>query len=128
MIYGGDGLARLPADERGPGKAVFLPFVLAGEEVEAAITEVKPGYARARAETIDGASAHRVPPGRAADPRHTPVRDAMTRNVLCVAEDQSLAEVTSLLANKPVAGVPVVRDGALRGFLTRAEIVRKLLG
>ncbi|MGH9601572.1 MAG: hypothetical protein ACRD24_04195 [Terriglobales bacterium] len=35
LIYGGDGLARLPADERGPGKAVFLPFVLDGELVEA---------------------------------------------------------------------------------------------
>jgi 23S rRNA (uracil1939-C5)-methyltransferase len=62
MIYGGDGLARLPADERGPGKAVFIPFVLAGEEVEAAITEEKPGYVRARADAILRASRHRVQP------------------------------------------------------------------
>jgi CBS domain-containing protein len=68
------------------------------------------------------------PLGRPADPRGMLVRDAMTRNVLCMAEDESLAEATSLLANKPVAGVPVVRDGMLCGFLTRAEIVRKLLG
>lgn len=68
------------------------------------------------------------PVGRPTDPRRLLVRDAMTRNVLCVAEDESLAEATSLLANKPIAGVPVVRDGMLRGFLTRAEIVRKLLG
>ncbi|HZQ92528.1 MAG TPA: 23S rRNA (uracil(1939)-C(5))-methyltransferase RlmD [Terriglobales bacterium] len=51
LIYGGDGLARLPADadpgqER--GKAVFVPFVLEGESVEATITEEKPGFARAR--------------------------------------------------------------------------------
>ena len=31
LIYGGDGLAHLPADAGGPGKTVFLPFVLAGE-------------------------------------------------------------------------------------------------
>ena len=47
LIYGGDGLARLPADERGPGKAVFVPFVLEGEQVEARVTEEKPGFARA---------------------------------------------------------------------------------
>jgi CBS domain-containing protein len=56
------------------------------------------------------------------------VRDAMARNVLCVSEDQSLSDVASLLANKDVPCLPVVRDGVLRGVLTRAEIVRKLLG
>lgn len=60
MIYGGEGLARLPADERGPGKAAFAPFVLTGEKIEAAITEQKPGFARAHAESIIEASPHRV--------------------------------------------------------------------
>jgi len=63
LIYGGNGLARLPADEKGPGKAVFLPFVLEGERVEAGITEQKPGFARARAEKILEASPHRSEPG-----------------------------------------------------------------
>ncbi|MFI5090818.1 MAG: 23S rRNA (uracil(1939)-C(5))-methyltransferase RlmD [Terriglobales bacterium] len=63
LIYGGNGLARLPADEKGPGKAVFLPFVLEGERVEAEITEQKPGFARARAEKILEASPHRIAPG-----------------------------------------------------------------
>ena len=62
LIYGGNGLARLPADERGSGKAVFLPLVLEGERVEAEITEQKPGFARARAEKIVEASPHRVAP------------------------------------------------------------------
>jgi len=39
LIYGGDGLARLPADEGGRGKAVFVPFVLTEEKIEAEITE-----------------------------------------------------------------------------------------
>jgi CBS domain-containing protein len=56
------------------------------------------------------------------------VRDAMARNVLCVSEDQSLSDVATLLANKDVPCLPVVREGVLRGVLTRAEIVRKLIG
>ena len=62
LIYGGNGLARLPADDKGPGKAVFLPFVLEGERVEAEVTEHKPGFARARPEKILEASPHRVEP------------------------------------------------------------------
>jgi 23S rRNA (uracil1939-C5)-methyltransferase len=62
MIYGGDGLARLPAGDRGRGKAVFVPFVLAGEKIEAALTEEKPGFARACATTILEPSAHRMQP------------------------------------------------------------------
>jgi 23S rRNA (uracil1939-C5)-methyltransferase len=63
LIYGGNGLARLPTDEKVLGKAVFLPFVLGGERVEAGITEQKPGFARARAEKIFESSPHRVQPG-----------------------------------------------------------------
>ena len=63
LIYGGNGLARLPADEKGPGKAVFLPLVLEGERVEAEISEQKPGFARARAEKILEASPRRIEPG-----------------------------------------------------------------
>lgn len=62
LIYGGDGLARLPADDRGRGKAVFIPFVLAAEKIEAAITKEKPGFARAHATAIVEPSPNRVPP------------------------------------------------------------------
>ena len=56
------------------------------------------------------------------------VREAMTRQVLCVAPEQPIAEVASLMSNKDVERVPVVREGKLVGFLTRGDIVRKLLG
>ena len=62
LVYGGDGLARLPADEHGPGKAVFVPFVLAGERVEAQLVEEKRGFARARADKILEPSAERGKP------------------------------------------------------------------
>ena len=63
LIYGGDGLARIPTpdDPRG-GKAVFIPFTISGETVEAKITEQKPGFARARVEQIIHASADRTQP------------------------------------------------------------------
>ena len=56
------------------------------------------------------------------------VRDLMSRQVLCVAPGQPLAEVASLMSNKDVDRVPVVREGRLVGFLTRGDIVRKLIG
>lgn len=60
LIYGGDGLARLPPDACGKGKAVFVPFVLAGEKIEAALTEERPGFARAQAKAIVEPSPQRV--------------------------------------------------------------------
>jgi 23S rRNA (uracil1939-C5)-methyltransferase len=62
LTYGGDGLARLRPDDRGRGKAVFIPFVLAGEKIEACLTEEKAGFARAKAEAVIDASPHRVQP------------------------------------------------------------------
>lgn len=65
-----------------------------------------------------------TPPG--AHGRRT-VRDVMTRQVLCVAPEQSVADVAALMTNKDVERVPVVRGGQLVGFLTRGDIVRKLI-
>ena len=62
MVYGGDGLARLAADEKGPGKAAFVPFVLESERVEASMVEEKPGFVRARADKILTPSPERVEP------------------------------------------------------------------
>ena len=62
LVYGGDGLARLPADEQGPGKAVFVPFVLEGERIEASLLEQKRGFARGKVEAILQASPHRGEP------------------------------------------------------------------
>lgn len=62
MIYGGDGLARLPGDDRGPGKAVFVPFVLPDEEVAATVVEQKPGFSRARLDAVLISSPERIQP------------------------------------------------------------------
>lgn len=46
MIYGGDGLARLPSEGK-RAQAVFVPYVLPGEEVEVSAGQEKRGFARA---------------------------------------------------------------------------------
>lgn len=62
LIYGGDGLARLAPDATGRGKAVFVPFVLTGEQVDAQITEERPGFVRARVDRIVQESPERIAP------------------------------------------------------------------
>ncbi|HEX7893573.1 MAG TPA: 23S rRNA (uracil(1939)-C(5))-methyltransferase RlmD [Terriglobales bacterium] len=63
LVYGGDGLARLPADDQGPGKSVFVPFVLEGETVEAKIIEDKRSFARAELVSLLEAAPHRIQAG-----------------------------------------------------------------
>lgn len=85
----------------------------------------------ANAAFLSGGRGGRGEPGRhagAADHTRRTVRDVMTRQVLCVSPEQPLAEVASVMSNKDVERVPVVRDGRLVGFLTRGDIVRKLIG
>ena len=57
LVYGGDGLARLPE-----GKTVFMPFVLPQEEISATIVQEKSSFARATADQVLKPSPYRVPP------------------------------------------------------------------
>src|SRR3954470_6917747 len=56
IAFGGEGVARIGEF------VVFVPFVLAGEEVEVEITEVKKRFARARLLDVVKPSADRVRP------------------------------------------------------------------
>jgi 23S rRNA (uracil1939-C5)-methyltransferase len=57
-IYGGDGLARIPA-----GKTVFVPATLPGELVEARITEERRGFAHGQLDAVIEPSTERIVPG-----------------------------------------------------------------
>ncbi|WP_035350090.1 23S rRNA (uracil(1939)-C(5))-methyltransferase RlmD [Edaphobacter aggregans] len=61
MIYGGNGLAH-SANEAGPGRAIFVPFTLPREVVEARITKQHSAFSAAELESIAVASADRVTP------------------------------------------------------------------
>jgi CBS domain-containing protein len=60
--------------------------------------------------------------------RGTLVRDIMSRSVMCVSEEQSVADAVGTMLNKDVERFPVVSEGKLTGFLTRGDILRKMFG
>ena len=66
-------------------------------------------------------------PHGGSDPRGLPVKDVMSRSVLCLSEDQTLSDVANLMNNKDVDRFPVVREGVVVGFLTRADLIRRLV-
>lgn len=70
-----------------------------------------------------GGAVETQPPGP-----ETLVRDVMARSVICVSEEQPLAEVASMMVAKDLERLPVTHEGQLTGFLTRADILRKLFG
>ncbi|HWZ28070.1 MAG TPA: CBS domain-containing protein, partial [Gemmatimonadales bacterium] len=61
------------------------------------------------------------------DAKEILVKEAMARTVLCVSDDQRLSDVANLMNNKDVDRFPVVREGVVVGFLTRADLIRRLL-
>ncbi|MFZ0227068.1 MAG: 23S rRNA (uracil(1939)-C(5))-methyltransferase RlmD [Mycobacterium sp.] len=63
LIYGGEGLARMPAGPDGRSLTVLAPFVLPGEQVEAEVRQERPGFARATVTQLVKASPERIDPG-----------------------------------------------------------------
>lgn len=61
------------------------------------------------------------------DPQLMLAKEAMARSVLCLAEDQTLGDVANLMSSKDVDRFPVVREGVVVGFLTRADVIRRLI-
>ena len=57
LVYGGDGLGRLP-----DGRAVFVPYVLPGEKVRVHVFEGKKSHARARLVEVLSPSPDRITP------------------------------------------------------------------
>ena len=87
------------------------------------VSQLSTGQYRAVKRPAKGA---KIPAG--VEPANVKVKDVMDRTVLCLSEDQTIADVAALMLAKSIDRFPVVRDGALVGFLTRGDIVRKLLG
>lgn len=53
-------------------------------------------------------------------------RDVMSRNVISVSEDASLAGIAETLEKHRIKRVPVVRDGKLVGIVSRANLLQGL--
>jgi CBS domain-containing protein len=110
-----------------------LPVVSQASEVLGVVSHrevlrfLLPKYAK-RVTTGEFAVPGRRDPPVRGDPTMVPVREAMDRSVLCISEDQTLADVASLMVNKDIDRFPVVKEGTLVGFITRGDIVRRLFG
>jgi CBS domain-containing protein len=106
-----------------------MPVVSDASEVLGLVTHgvllkhLLPAYLKREAGGADGQRAQGI-----ADPHAIPVRDVMDRSVLCISEDQSLADVANMMITRNIERFPVVREGQLVGLLTRGEIVRRLFG
>ena len=54
------------------------------------------------------------------------VGDLMTTDVMSVGEDETIARAASLIAERRVRRLPVVRDGRVVGLISQADVVRWL--
>jgi CBS-domain-containing membrane protein len=52
--------------------------------------------------------------------------DVMTRDVITVGEEMPLGEVAEILEKRHIKRVPVMRDGALVGIVSRANLLQGL--
>ncbi|HEY9723083.1 MAG TPA: CBS domain-containing protein [Oscillatoriaceae cyanobacterium] len=57
---------------------------------------------------------------------HVPVKGFMTRELVTVAPDAPLSEIQALLVAHDIGRLPVMRDGALLGIVTRTDVLRVL--
>ncbi|MGD2154469.1 MAG: CBS domain-containing protein [Gemmatimonadales bacterium] len=55
------------------------------------------------------------------------VRDVMQRTVMCLSEDQLISDVLGTMLSERVSQFPVVSGGKLVGYLSRTDIIVKLL-
>ena len=89
----------------------FLGVITSGDAMKELVS-------KARVESVGGSSAT----GR----DELTAREIMTRTVMCVSEEQSLIEAASIMVNRDVEQLPVIRAGEVVGFLTRVEVLRWL--
>ena len=89
----------------------FLGVITSGDAMKELVSQ-------ARVESVGGSSAT----GR----DEPTAREIMTRTVMCVSEEQSLIEAASIMVNRDIEQLPVIREGEVVGFLTRREVLRWL--
>jgi CBS domain-containing protein len=79
-----------------------------------------------RAEFLDGGSAHRHAPGSWPEQVPGVVGDVMTAHVLSVTEAVDAVDIARVMLETGVKSVPVVRDNAVVGVVSRSDILHAL--
>ncbi len=72
-------------------------------------------------------SAAPLPEGGGLPVEDPEVRDVMQRSVMCLSEDELISDVLGTMLGESVSQFPVVRAGKLVGYLSRTDIMMKLL-
>lgn len=52
------------------------------------------------------------------------VMDVAKKKIIIVEEDEDIEKVATILGNKKIKKVPVLRNGVLRGIISRGDIIR----
>ena len=89
----------------------FLGVITTGDAMEELVSQ-------ARVESVGGSSSTAW--------EEPTAREIMTRSVMCISEEQSLIEAASIMVNRDVEQLPVIREGEMVGLLTRREALRWL--
>ena len=93
-----------------------------------AVPVVGEGYVVLGVVTTEDALRHLLAAERIGESAELTARDLMTRQVLCVSEDQELRDVAQLMISRGAAQLPVVREGQFVGFVTRDSALATLGG
>ncbi len=59
--------------------------------------------------------------------RDTPVREIMTRHVLCVAPDQPVEEAMALMTEHRVRHLPVIEQGQVLGMVSIGDLIKSVI-
>lgn len=108
LIYGGDALARIQDQATGRARAVFVPFAIPGETVNATFTEQKPGFTRARLDSVVTPATARVDPPcpyfyRCGGCHYQHIRYEDQLSAKSSILEETLARTAKLKLDKPVA-------------------------
>jgi tRNA nucleotidyltransferase (CCA-adding enzyme) len=111
-----------PARAVGPDESVRDAMVLCQRHGQSGVfvAENRAVVGAVSREDLDKAISHGL--------AHAPVRGIMSGRVVTASEDATLAELQSLVTTAEDGRVAVLRDGALIGVVTRADLLRALEG
>jgi 23S rRNA (uracil1939-C5)-methyltransferase len=119
-IYGGDGLARIPA-----GKTVFVPGTLPGELVEASIATDRRSFATGKLDAVLEPSAERVAPGCAYFPRCGGCQYQHANPAFQLQMKLDILKETMARAHVPVPGEIASLAGPAWGYRNRIRLQAK---
>ena len=104
----------------------LVGIVSEGDLLHRAETGTERRTEKRRASWLDSLASDRELARDYAKSHASKVADIMTREVIAVGETAALAEIADLFEAKRIKRVPVLRDGALVGIVSRANLVRAL--